>query len=82
MIPRIYSSSSRYRLSDSLQTAERRPPLPTRYATYTVREGDTIEAIASRQLGDPLRYWEIADINPQFKFPMDIAPGDVIRLPL
>jgi hypothetical protein len=33
-------------------------------------------------LGDPLRYWEIADINPQFKFPLDIVPGKVIRLPL
>jgi nucleoid-associated protein YgaU len=79
---KMYSSSSRYRLSDSRQTAERRPPSPTRYITYTVREGDTIESIAARQLGDPLRYWEIADINPQFKFPLDIVPGKVIRLPL
>jgi len=79
---RMYSSSSRYRLSGSQQTADRRPLLPTKYTTYTVREGDTIESIATRRLGDPLRYWEISDINPQFKFPMDIAPGDVIRLPL
>jgi nucleoid-associated protein YgaU len=78
---RMYSSSSRYRLSESRQTAERRPALPTRYVTYTVRDGDTVESIAARQLGDPLRYWEISDINPQFKFPMDISPGDVIRLP-
>lgn len=79
---RMYSASSRYRLSESRQTAERRPPLPTKFATYTVREGDTLESIAARQLGDPLRYWEIADINPQVKFPLDIAPGSVIRLPL
>lgn len=79
---RMYSTSSRYRLSESRQTAERRATLPTRYSTYTVRDGDTIESIAARQLGDPLRYWEIADINPQFKFPMDIEPGDVVRLPL
>jgi nucleoid-associated protein YgaU len=79
---KMYLSSSRYRLGDSRQTAERRPPSPTRYTTYTVREGDTIESIAARQLGDPLRYWEIADINPQFKFPLDIEPGKVIRLPL
>jgi nucleoid-associated protein YgaU len=78
---RMYSSSSRYRLSETGQTADRRPPLPGRYVTYTVKEGDTIESIAARQFGDPMRYWEIADINPQFKFPMDISPGAVIRLP-
>lgn len=79
---KMYSSSSRYRLAETQQTAERQPPLPTRFSTYTVREGDTIESIAARQLGDPLRYWEIADINPQVKFPLDLVPGSVIRLPL
>jgi nucleoid-associated protein YgaU len=47
-----------------------------------VREGETLETIATRVLGNPLRFWEIADLNPQIKFPLDIATGTVLRLPL
>jgi nucleoid-associated protein YgaU len=50
--------------------------------TYVVREGDTLENIATRMLGLPTRYWEIADINPQVKFPLDLEVGTVLRLPV
>jgi nucleoid-associated protein YgaU len=77
-----YSTTSRYRLSESGFTAERRPAESVKYIAYTVREGDNIERIATRTLGDPMRYWEIADINPQVAFPFSLKPGTVIRLPV
>jgi DNA-binding SARP family transcriptional activator len=56
---------------------------------YTVREGDTLWGIASRQLGDPLRFREIAALNlgrvmddgQIFRNAGWIYPGWVLRLP-
>ena len=78
-----YDALSRYSLEATGLTAARSvdPPLTRRYFTYVVRQGDTLENIAARHLGNPRRYWEISDINPQFKFPTDLPLGTVIRLP-
>lgn len=79
----VYDALSRYAVNPGGQTADRVvPPPPTvTYSVYAVVQGDTLENIAARQLGDPRRYWEIADINPQIKFPTDLRPGMAIRLP-
>lgn len=78
-----YNTLSRYRVNASKRTADRATsvPLTAPYTVYAIKEGDTIENIAARQLGDPKRYWEIADLNPQVKFPSDLTPGLSIRLP-
>lgn len=78
-----YDALSRYSLDASGLTASRtvEPPLTRRYFTYTVKQGDTLENIAARHLGNSRRYWEIADINPQIKFPTDLSLGTIIRLP-
>lgn len=81
MAMQAYSTVSRYSLSDNGLTAERKPIESARYISYTVGAGETIESIASRSLGDPLLYWEIMDINPQIKFPLDLKAGEVLRLP-
>jgi len=78
----LYTSVSRYKLDASGQTASRSAKQSTRYTLYTVREGDTLERIAARKFGTTERYWELADLNPQIKFPLDLEVGDVIRLPL
>jgi nucleoid-associated protein YgaU len=80
-MPGLYDSSSRYRLDENGQTASRVDPRTSTWVTYTVREGDNLENIAYRHLGRHTRYWEIADINPQVKFPADLSVGMVIRLP-
>lgn len=78
-----YDATSRYEVDTDGQHASRRAYLSNlRYITYTVKEGDTLESIATRHLGNPLRFWEIADANPQVKFPLDITTGTVLRLPL
>lgn len=77
-----YNALSRYRLDATGQTASRLPVQKYTYNIYTVRDGDTLETIAARILGNPLRYWEIADMNPQVKFPLDLEAGMPLRMPL
>lgn len=77
----VYPTTSRYVLDDGGRTASPKGSRTSRYVTFQVRAGDTLENIAARYLGDPNRYWEIADINPQIKFPLDLTVGMVLRLP-
>lgn len=77
----IYSALSRYSLDENGQTATRTASKATSYSLYTVRAGDTVERISARLFGTTDRYWEIADINPQIKYPLGLALGDVIRIP-
>lgn len=76
-----YDSLSRYRLDTSGQRAERVDKRVTTYTLYVCSSSDTLENIATRYLGNPLRFWEIADLNPQVKFPLDLEVGTVLRLP-
>jgi len=48
--------------------------------TYTVRDGDTLWAIASRVYGDGQRWVDIAQANPSLD-PQRMAVGQVIQLP-
>ncbi|MEV4199330.1 BTAD domain-containing putative transcriptional regulator [Micromonospora globbae] len=54
---------------------------------YHARHGDWVWYVAERFLGDPLRYPDIARLNPQLAtkygsaFPDHIEPGDTLRLP-
>lgn len=46
-----------------------------------VREGDRLDTIAARLLGDPLQFWRIADANNAMN-PFDlIEPGAVLTIP-
>lgn len=82
-----FASSSRYVTSavdvGSMSTvvAVRRNYIGSRYRTITTKVGDTFDMIAAKTLGDPQRYWEIADINPQVPFPDGIPEGTVLRVP-
>ena len=49
-------------------------------ATYTVRPGDSLQAIARRELGDAERWREIAREN-NLKPPYTIKPGQILELP-
>jgi len=76
-----YTSTSRYALSDDLQSAVRKQQDAVPYAVYTASEGETLDEIAVSIFGDFSRYWEIADVNPQIKFPNRLSAGQAVRLP-
>jgi nucleoid-associated protein YgaU len=77
-----YDANSRYTVDVGGKTASRGDLVTERFTLYTVRQGDTLENIAMRRLGSQKRYWEIADMNPQIKFPLDLEVGTVLRIPL
>jgi len=49
--------------------------------SYTVKRHDTLWSIADRQLGDPLRYTEIAALNPHLEASHEIHAGQQLLLP-
>lgn len=77
-----YGSASRYKISSTGQEADRKiPNTAVRYTTYMAKDGETVDILAYRLLGDFSRYWEIADLNPHIKFPNALSAGQVIRIP-
>jgi nucleoid-associated protein YgaU len=50
-------------------------------AQYTVKRRDTLWSIAERHLGDPMRYREIARLNPAIGADYEIHTGQVLTLP-
>jgi len=68
-------------LDDGIVTAVRKPVDDVYVQKYTVSSGETLESISAKIYGDPTQFWRIADINPQVRFPVDLAPGTVIRIP-
>ena len=51
-------------------------------AELTVAQGDRLDVIASRTLGDPEQFWRICDANDALD-PADLAaPGRALRVPV
>jgi nucleoid-associated protein YgaU len=48
--------------------------------THQVRQGESIDLIARRRLGDEQLWWRVLDANP-LRYPLDLAPGEQLRLP-
>ena len=48
--------------------------------THRVRQGDAIDLIARRRLGDEQLWWRVLDVNP-LRYPLDLTPGEQVRLP-
>ena len=55
------------------------PPAPLAH-TYTIQKGDTLWAIAQKQLGAGKRVPAIVALNPGLN-PAKLKPGQVIKLP-
>jgi len=67
--------------SDSLATRQRIDTTP-RYDDrfHTIIDGDRIDLIAHRYLGDARLWWIICDYNDIF-FPLELEVGTVMRIP-
>ncbi|MGW6404479.1 LysM peptidoglycan-binding domain-containing protein [Streptomyces sp. NPDC055134] len=69
-------------LASSSRTASEDASEQGSESTYTVRPGDTLWAISEDQQGDPTRYPEIVEANPDvIKNPNLIHPGDHLAIP-
>ncbi|HEY0183328.1 MAG TPA: tail protein X [Rhodopila sp.] len=60
-------------------------PQPSAFPTlvsHNVQQGDRIDTIAARYLGDPLLYWRIVDANLGVRPGETLVDGQSIRIPL
>lgn len=51
------------------------------FFVYEWVEGDRLDILANKYLGNPGSWWEILDINPDIINPLEIAPGTQLRIP-
>lgn len=57
------------------------PVAPKDAKYYVWTEMDRIDRVAGEFLKDPDLWWRIMDANPEVANPLDIAVGQVIRIP-
>lgn len=67
------------RLNQTIAAASPAPP-PTSGRTHTVQYGDTLWAIAQKELGAGKRYTEIAELNG-IRDPNNVPVGTVLKIP-
>lgn len=48
--------------------------------THRVLQGEGVDLISRRRLGDEQLWWRILDVNP-LRYPLDLSPGEQLRLP-
>lgn len=84
----MYLSTSRYEdytdtTKDALPVAigTRKDTEDVNFTTYVTVAGDSFDRIANRVFSDPMRWWEIADINQHVPFPESIPVGTTLRIP-
>ncbi|MCO5187132.1 MAG: hypothetical protein M9918_02840 [Anaerolineae bacterium] len=75
---RADGSEVRYVTRRFCPPAERLPLL----VEQTVAEGDRLDLITNRTLGDPLQFWRVADANNALS-PFDLLEiGRILRIPI
>lgn len=57
------------------------PDVPPGLDLALVREGLRLDTLADRLLGDAELWWQIADLNPEIRYPDDIPVGTLLRIP-
>jgi len=57
------------------------PVYSTKFTVYEWVEGDRLDNVANKFLGNPQFWWKIMDINPEVINPTNIPEGTQIRIP-
>jgi hypothetical protein len=55
---------------------------PVPVLNYYVKQDESIQWLGYKFTGDANRWWELADANPQVWYPLDLAMGDYIGVPV
>ncbi len=57
-------------------------PLASPSVGYFVKDTEGMQWLGYKFFGDATRWWELADLNMQVWYPLDLAMGDYIALPV
>lgn len=57
-------------------------PLPSRPdGEYFIKELEDMALISFKFMEDATQWWRLADVNPQNWYPLDVNPGEALRIP-
>lgn len=68
-------------IRQTITDAHALPTTTFQFSYYTVKEGDRIDVLAQRFLGDAELWWVIADCNPQWLYYDNLPPNTILRIP-
>jgi len=57
------------------------PTYSTKFYIYEWKDGDRLDNLANKFLGNPQFWWKIMDLNPEIINPTAITPGTLLRFP-
>jgi len=57
------------------------PVYSANFYTYEWKQGDRLDNLANKYLGNSQFWWKIMDINPEIVDPFNMEPGTLIRIP-
>jgi len=77
----IYKAYSPKVGSNSIVVRREFPSASSAFFYYTWKEGDRVELLAARLLGDSNLWFKIMDFNPELPNPFSIVVGSNIRIP-
>lgn len=69
-------------LREALYRMQTEPDPAGETTNYYAKEFESFQFLGHKILSDPRRWWELADLNPQVWYPLDLKPGDVLTVPL
>jgi hypothetical protein len=57
------------------------PVYSTKFYLYEWKDGDRLDNLANKFLGNSQYWWKIMDLNPEIINPTTIVPGTLLRFP-
>jgi hypothetical protein len=76
------SLHTRTDLREALYRVTTEPDVLGATVTYYVKESENLPYLGFKILDDPNQWHVLAEMNPHIWYPLDIQPGDFLRLPV
>jgi hypothetical protein len=69
-------------LREALFRMTTQPDVAGTTMVYYAKETETMQFLGFKFLDDPKRWHEVADLNMQVWYPLDLKPGQIMRAPI
>lgn len=72
----------RVQVRETLYLMTTAPDVSGATSVYYAKETESMQFLGFKFLGDPNRWHEVADLNPQVWYPLDLKAGQIMRAPM